>query len=229
MERLRPNNGRARVAIIFMLLFAVVNVISAFSNYTSYNFYSQMEAGEYATDEVTVNDARQGIVALLNLAVYITTVVVFIMWFRRAYYNLHILKAPVQFGEGWAAGSFFVPIMNLGRPYNIMTEIWRETQAYLWPEDERQQFKADNSLIGVWWALFLIWSISSNIVARVYWDPQSISELRDASYAEMFTDILAIPGLIACVMVIRAVSKAEDMLYQHHKRPFDAVDLIVTN
>ncbi len=50
------------------------------------------------------------------------------MWFRRAYFNLHQKVSYLSHSEGWAAGSWFVPIVNLYRPYQIMKEIYVETK-----------------------------------------------------------------------------------------------------
>jgi len=59
---------------------------------------------------------------------YSISVITFIMWFRRAYFNLHQKVNHLSYSEGWAAGSWFVPIINLYRPYQIMKEIYIETK-----------------------------------------------------------------------------------------------------
>jgi len=81
------------------------------------------------------NDLRQLVIAIISMVVALISAVTFIMWFRRAYFNLHSRVSKLSFTEGWAAGAWFVPIVNLGRPLNIMQELYNKTAALLKEKD----------------------------------------------------------------------------------------------
>jgi len=65
-----------------------------------------------------------GTVSIFNLIVLIVTVIVFLICQHRAYNNLPPLGVPrPDFSSGWVVGSWFVPFLNLFRPYQIMKYI----------------------------------------------------------------------------------------------------------
>lgn len=68
--------------------------------------------------------------ALVEIVVYIATVVFFLMWVYRARENLTAFgvgKRQLQYSSGWAVGSFFVPFVNLVVPYRAMKELWQKS------------------------------------------------------------------------------------------------------
>ena len=119
--QLKYNGDRAKWILLLFYILLFITPVSAVFNYLEYALISG--GGIYDEGAAVQNDARQGILGLVQLAHYIITVVFFIMWFRRAYWNVHVISSNTQFTEGWAAGSWFVPFLNLVRPYQIMKEI----------------------------------------------------------------------------------------------------------
>jgi hypothetical protein len=91
---------------------------------------------------------------LLNIAI----VVFFIQWFRRSYNNLHKLGIKdLSYTEGWAAGAWFVPIVNLFRPFIIMNEIWVVTQqVYTSSDEELSKEEKSLYLVNIWWSFWII-------------------------------------------------------------------------
>lgn len=64
-------------------------ILNIISSYLQYELLLDMKNGSLITEaEMTSNDLREGALGLLSLALQITSVVTFIIWFRRAYYNL---------------------------------------------------------------------------------------------------------------------------------------------
>jgi len=126
-EKVRPNKKRAEVAQLLIWAVMFVDIISIYSSFLQYKLLQQLQNNENVPFEIlNSNDTREQIVGIVYLAVYITSAVVFIMWFRRAYFNLNARK-KCEHTEGWAAGSWFVPVISLFRPFQIMKEMWVET------------------------------------------------------------------------------------------------------
>ncbi len=87
----------------------------------------QVVAGQYVSD-ADWNEAISNVDGLLALsfALLIATATAFLLWVHRASKNLVSLGAHGQrFSPAWAVGWWFVPIMMLFRPYQVMAEIWR--------------------------------------------------------------------------------------------------------
>lgn len=75
-------------------------------------------------DELPPHQLGIACVALLQLLVIIATGVVFLMWIYRANLNVRGFgAADMKFTPGWSVGWYFIPIMNLVRPYQAMKEI----------------------------------------------------------------------------------------------------------
>lgn len=68
----------------------------------------------------------------IRLLLYFATGVCFLAWLHRAYGNLRSLGArQLDSSPGWAVVSFFIPILNLFRPYQIVRETWRHSHPAL--------------------------------------------------------------------------------------------------
>jgi len=125
MEKLRPNQERAKTAIILIYIVLGIELIDCVSDYFQLRLLQRFQSGiTVSVSEATANDMRVTILALIYMVAYITSAVMFIRWFRRAYFNLHQVARVLTHSEGWAAGAWFVPIVNLFRPYQIMKELY---------------------------------------------------------------------------------------------------------
>src|SRR5207245_1107765 len=61
-----------------------------------------------------------------HTAVMIITAVVFLIWLYRSYANLQALWTEGHtYAPGWAVGYYFIPILNLFRPCQVMQETWK--------------------------------------------------------------------------------------------------------
>ena len=88
--------------------------------------FVQVQVGQLTPDQVANNDPIQGIVGLLQSGLGILTGITFLKWIYRAYKNIQGFGAEgLRFSPGWAVGYYFIPILSLIRPVQVMSEIWR--------------------------------------------------------------------------------------------------------
>ena len=213
-ETIRPNKERAKWAEYLIWALLGISAISMVSSYLQYDLLLKLQEGFYVSDqELTLNDLREGGIGIAIIIVYIFSVVTFIRWFRRAYYNLHSRTLTPKYDEGWAAGSWFVPILNLFRPYHIMKEIDEET-ALLIEKRRQKPVKKSSTLIGFWWALWILNGIFGRYVFRTAMDAETIDELMHSSLVDIGSMAFEIPLGILAILVIRAVSSKEVLLEQ---------------
>ena len=127
-KMLRPNEARAKYAIVMLFVILFLDVVSGYSSYLQLGLLNDLNEGIFVPDDVlTTNDLRERIIGVLYSIAMLVSAVFFIQWFRRAYYNLQVRTGNCEHGEGWAAGSWFVPIISLFRPLHIMKEMDTKT------------------------------------------------------------------------------------------------------
>lgn len=224
MYEILPNQERARFAVI--LLFVNMLLMLALSG------AQWWQSGVVMSDLLTTETAEESdsvvsMFAFLYVGSLIASMVAFIMWFRRAYANLHRLASGsvLSYEEGWAAGAWFVPILNLFRPFTIMKEIWIETQSNIPGKAERDGIQG-TELVGWWWAAWVTYNIVSRLTSRMSSgsDPESIaSQLR----IDALGSLLVIPAAILAILVVRQTSKFEQELYSARRMSDPSEHLVV--
>lgn len=109
--------------------------------------------------ELQASDDRFIIAFLIQNLALLAMTIAFLMWFYRAHHNAKAMS-QLKFADtsGWAVGFFFVPIMNLFKPFVGMRDIWRGS--YTTPGSYAAP---PPTLVGIWWAT----SIIANLLNRV--------------------------------------------------------------
>ncbi len=210
-EKIRPNKDRAKIATILIWSVLVVEILSIISSFMQYNLLTQLIDGTMFPDaELEANDNRESILALIYLGVYIVSAVTFIQWFRRAYYNLNI-RTNCELSEGWAAGAWFVPILSLFRPYQIMKEMWTKTSGLIAAKSLDSAAPKSFNLMGIWWALWIISNIGQNIINSAF-GGEGLNDYLGMTTGDIVLSILGIPLAIVTIKMIEAYSRKEEEL-----------------
>ena len=118
------------------------------------NIEVSVAAGRFISN-TQLEELREDIAGINGLVwwFYLVAAVGFIMWEHRVSSNLSSLGAGNQrFSTGWAVGWWFIPMMNLFRPYQILAEIWRGSTTTI-----RQSWTEAPApwVMGAWWALMI--------------------------------------------------------------------------
>lgn len=210
---LRPNEQRAKILLSLIWIVLILEIISLISSGLQYSLLQTLSNGGVITNEaVTANDLREQSIGILYLIAYISSGIVFIMWFRRAYFNLHQKVKSLSYTEGWAAGSWFVPIVNLYRPYEIMKELYEETKKCIIDEDKSLYIDLTTNLLGIWWTLWIINGILGNIVFRLSRQADTIPELLTVTIISLISGFIGVGLGIVTIRVIKDYSKVERLL-----------------
>ena len=215
-KSLRPNEQRARNAVIMVYIVMAFEIICLLSSLLQFFLLRWIAAGESVSEQsILLNDTREMIVSWAYLGVYIASGVIFIMWFRRAYYNLHTKISYLNYDEGWAAGAWFVPFLNLVRPYQIMNELYIETKRLLAKKEVTHNPDIlKTNYLGVWWGLWILNGILGGILSRMGLRADTVDELIVITVGYMITYLIGIPLALVTVKVIRDYSKSEPLLRQ---------------
>jgi hypothetical protein len=94
---------------------------------------------------------------------FLTISIVFLMWVFRAYRNLSaLLPGSVTYSARWAVGYYFIPVVNLFRPYQVMREIWWKSDPSslsVFGKESCATKTSSAAIVGWWWASFLLMHI----------------------------------------------------------------------
>ena len=145
----------------------------------------------------------------LMLIVSIITLIYFLSWFHRAYYNLRLIKGKTRYAPGWAVGGWFIPIVQLFMPYQIMNELFRDTKRTLleaYPDCSKQLPK---NLAGLWWTILLLPIIPTSIMTLSLYIPVAIIVLNISNIVYLALNI-AFP--LITMKIIYDYSKMEKLL-----------------
>ena len=89
----------------------------------------EMLSRDFTDDEANLSVIRLALIAMIYLATFLATVVVFCMWVYRANKNSHGFGARgMKFSPGWAVGWYFIPFLCLWKPFQSMREMWQVSQ-----------------------------------------------------------------------------------------------------
>lgn len=224
MAALKPNETRANNAILLVWVTFFVVILAGVSSWMQFNLIEKVEKGEFVDLEALAqNDLRENIVAVLLLVAKVISGIYFILWFRRAYYNLSQLTKLVSYSDGWAAGAWFVPILKLFRPYQIMNQLYVITPALFKKNGVKSHTEISKGNIALWWTLWIMSTLSSNISGSIILFDQSLKSFKFSFYFDMLTTLLFIPLTLITTRIIREYTNYAKQLKEFdNEKHFDA-------
>jgi hypothetical protein len=141
------------------------------------------------------------------LMAYITTVVCFCIWIHRANRNARALGAEgMVFTPGWSVGWFFVPIMNLFKPFQATREIYQASEPKASGSDWMNV--PVSPLLGWWWAAWLLSNFTAQFELRM-----SLSDdpalMQVSSWVGVASSILGAAAALLAMKVIRSIHQRQ--------------------
>jgi hypothetical protein len=219
MENLRPNKQRAKIAILLIGIVMFLDIVSLISSYFQYNLLNDIAKGvNVSIATADTSELRESIIAVIYVIAFLISGITFIQWFRRAYFNLHLRVDNLKFGEGWAAGSWFTPIISIYRPFQIMKELYEKTNELLLSREGEEGSKTNysNFTLAIWWTLWLIDNYFGQIIFRASLNDKT-NQLNITSIMSMIESLIGVILGLITIKIIRDYSMMEEKLaHQDH-------------
>jgi len=210
---LKNNATRAINAITMLKVILIISLFVLVSDIMEFNFLSELSEYDPSYDSDTeliasanANDDRQQMVAGIYLIALLITGILFIQWFRRAYYNLNQVKA-MRYSEGWAAGAWFVPFLNFIRPLQIMQDMHQEMKKSL--GSRYRKIVSNESLVGLWWFMYIGGNFIDYFSVRLSIAADTISDYQLMSSLALIEDIMTIISCYIAIRMVREFSQLE--------------------
>jgi hypothetical protein len=198
----RDSATLTRWLVILLWANIVLSVVAGISGVFEVKLLTDIQAGvTLAPGQAEANDLRQQIIAALHMIQLIALIVVFCVWIYRANYNARQLgAADMKFTPGWAIGWYFIPIMNLWKPYQAMKEIWKASANPAHWQDEPR-----GSILPPWWTFFLISNFLGNASLRLSLRANTLPELITASSISIANDVVDIIASLIALTLVRQI------------------------
>jgi len=195
--------GALTAIITVLLLFGIVaSVAETLSSYSQLNLLNRMRSGMQVTQaEALANAAQQASIAFAALGLYIVTAITFGIWIVRAHKNLRAFGIQrLSYTPGWALGWFFVPFLNLVRPFQAMKELWQASHTGAeWSKS------SSTKIVNSWWCLWILSSVYGTIIGRLFPDEAiMITKLSMAGF------LIHIPLCLLALKLIRGIHNAQE-------------------
>lgn len=174
---MKDNSPRANTALKILKIYSgslILGIVSSVLQYLAYkNFLASINMNDFTDADMPFRSLQglkgllqyQNIIAIINfmlVGLFIANSITFIQWFRRSYYNYHILElTKPSYGEGMAAGAWWIPIGNLFIPLTIFNELWNGYNKELGNENPGK------SGISLAWGLWVI-TWTAGIIGAIY-------------------------------------------------------------
>jgi hypothetical protein len=204
-ESYEPLDGRRQAVLVIFVVIALISVAATASDLLEVDLMDRIIAGEAVTDaDATANDNRQLLVGLLQFAGLIAGAIVFIRWLHAAYRNTDVVAPGTRrYGHGWAIGGWFVPILGMWRPKQVVNDVWAAGGRS--PVDAKP-----GGVLGLWWAAFLISNWLANVSARSVFGDETPDQIRNGDVTLAISDGIDIVGAILAILVVRMASDRLD-------------------
>jgi Domain of unknown function (DUF4328) len=214
----------ARWVMACLLISGLLTLLALGSDASQLRLLLQVTAGDPVDlDIAQATDRRQQLVRSLHLVVLLTTGLFFLIWQHRVHRNLPALGAAhLRFSPGWAVGWWFVPLMNLVRPYQAIKELWRASDPDVDPLDPGAWRTTPTTPVLPWWWVLCLLSTNAghqdmsrvlSVVAPSGSD--GLDQLIWAYGALLASGILGLGALVCTLVLVRGVDTRQD---EKHRR-----------
>lgn len=211
-------HNRARLITILLIVGAVVSLLTIPSHVLDL-FVQPFGEDQEISDNLSgfLALALTGVLGLTAVAVYLATVVVFLMWLYRASNNVAAFGESTHHSSGWAVGSFFVPIMNLFVPYQAVKDIWKKSEPTA--ADAFSYGVSPPGYFPAWWGFWLTSNFASNAYFRM---TMAEAPMEASATVGILSEVLSIAAAFFAIKVVKEIDRRQEERARNLQQAFPA-------
>lgn len=201
-------HGRARWATWLLGLGALLTIAALWSSWQQLQLVQDLARGANIPDAtLDANDARQQLFAFAQLGLGLVSAIVFLTWTATLTKRLIDLGVTdMRYAPKWSVLGFLIPILNLFRPYQVMSELWRASEIVPGPDDPLAK-KPTPMIVNVWFGLLLIDSLVARLASRTTFD--TMEQVLQSAWLTVLSDGL---GVVTALVALRLVAEIDERL-----------------
>ncbi|HWI64575.1 MAG TPA: DUF4328 domain-containing protein [Symbiobacteriaceae bacterium] len=207
------NRVWTRILVGALAIYEFVVILATCSNAAQIFLLTWIaKGGKLSQDRAVLADGVAGYLNTIHIWLFLLTALAFLIWFPRAHKNLPVLGAvALEHSPGWAVGAFFVPIVNLYRPMQIMREIWKASDPatpadtpYAWAE------QPSSPLIGWWWGLWIARSFLGSISSSLMRSATSVESYLVSIGWSMGSQMATLAATVLLILLVLRIGQRQD-------------------
>lgn len=165
--KFRENSTLKTILVSLLILDTLLTIFS--NGILNYFDMKQYENETYLLNEGTTQlDNIVMWTGASHALLILTTIVTFAIWINRSCKNAWLLDPPrMSTTPRWAVGYYFIPILNLWKPFSAMKEIRSASHG---------NDNAMKNILGLWWTFWLISNFVANLSTRNFTETDTPDE-----------------------------------------------------
>lgn len=214
MVEYRSNKGPMWFAMGMLGMVGLLDLIQIGMHVRVLGVLSDALAGNPPPDAALLAmDAQAVMVAFAYTGVLLLTAVAFLIWQRTAVANLVPLRASPQYTPGWSVLYWFIPIVSLFRPYQVIKDAWIGSSAD--PGD------SGANIVTFWWLGWIMNIILTRVEVSMSGLAQTPQEIRTASYVAIVSSLVSVATAGLIIKIVRDLTRRQEI--RHQQPPAAAV------
>ncbi len=152
-----------------------------------------------------------GLAALVLLPSLLACVITYCVWMYRSNANARALGATgLQYTPGWSVGYWFIPLLNLVRPYQATKEIYQASLGDQVDFSGTQNWTSNvvPGFFGAWWFCWVVSNILQRIESRADRLPNGLGPATIPIGIASTT--LSVAAAVLAIMVVREITNTQE-------------------
>jgi eukaryotic-like serine/threonine-protein kinase len=203
-EPARPVKSLATALKVFFVLFAVLG-LAQFN--ILMEVYTQLDGRSGASPTSGIDDfdslrVLDLVAEVLDVLLIMVLAVLWVCWFRRMRQNAEsFAPGRIRYGTGLAAGSWFIPVVNLFMPKQIANDIWTATTG--------RPAGAGRWLVHAWWWLWLA-QLATDLSAYRSWDEgKTAADAKEILLNAQTGNVVAVVSAVFAVLFVSRLTSLQ--------------------
>jgi len=202
----RKSTGFTDVLISLILLSAILNGVAVVYDIHQYELLVSAKNGV----DVNMNEAgsvlvHQFMINVAQLGFRVFIGILFLMWVYRMSRNAHCVEnAKLSYSPGWTVAYYFIPIMNLWKPYQTMKEIYA---VFL-------QRSNDSKTLPLWWSAWVLACVVGCFASRYMLHAETLDEMLVACRWSIALDVSLVFLDVVAALMVYVVNEASVEWYE---------------
>lgn len=205
--------------LLFLLVLSmVVSLVSVIFDYILLDLLNGPIAR--LQEQADAFDRRQQMFGILYLLVFVITGITFLTWINRANKNCRNFGAKnMKFTSGWSIGYYFVPFLNLYKPYQAMKEIWKISKNPQNWENEKGSW-----LLVTWWWLWLVNGFISYATFKQTMKSETLKAIKFSTELDIVSEVIYFSLCIVSILMINSLINRQEKLLDSAKAIEDSIN-----
>ena len=150
-------------------------------------------------------DTVDGLLSELQVLVLLATAVATLIWLYQAYGSREADPTLLTYRRWWTIGGWFVPAVNLVRPYQLFRDLYLATAGTPATEQPRAPLRCPNRF-GWWWLCLVAGNLLSSVADRMTTDHSGVAQIQAAMGLVVVSELILIAAAVLFIGVLRLIT-----------------------